>query len=98
MTDQQISDRGLEASRIIGSQAYVDAMRMLRESIVAKWKECSLRDPEGQLLTLQMMKLADTFEGLLNGMVQAGTLAHHQIELDAARNESAARRIMRRVL
>lgn len=98
MTDQQISNRGLEASQVLGSSAYIDAMAMLRESIVAKWKECSLRDPEGQLLTLQMMKLVDTFEGLLSGMVEAGKLAHHQIELDSARNESAARKIMRRVL
>lgn len=98
MTDQQISNRGLEAAQVLSSQAYIDAMAMLRESIVAKWKECSLRDPEGQILTLQMMKLADTFEGLLSGMVEAGKLANHQIALDAARNESAARKLMRRVL
>lgn len=98
MTDQQISNRGLEASQVLASSAYVDAMAMLRESIIAKWKECSLRDPEGQVLTLQMMKLADTFEGLLAGMIEAGKLAHHQIELDSLRNESAARKIMRRVL
>jgi hypothetical protein len=68
MTEQQISNRGLEAGQILAAQAYRDAMDALRQSIVAKWKQCSLRDPEGQKLTLQMMKLADTFEGLLPGM------------------------------
>jgi hypothetical protein len=98
MTEQQISNRGLEASQVLGNPAYVEAMQMLRQSIVAKWKECSLRDPEGQVLTLQMMKLADTFEALLAGMVEAGKFAQHQIDLNEARNESAARKLMRRVL
>ena len=98
MTDQQISNRGLEASQILGSAAYQEAMTALRQTIVNKWKEVSLRDKEGQTLTLQMMKLADTFEGLLNGYVEAGKFAAHQLELDAARDESPARRIMRRVL
>ena len=98
MTEQQISNRGLEAAQVLESQAYTQAMAMLRESIVAKWKTVSLRDKEGQALTLQMMKLADTFEGLLSGMVEAGKMARHQIDLDQHRNESAARSLMRRVL
>ena len=98
MTEQQISNRGLEAAQVLESQAYTQAMAMLRESIVAKWKTVSLRDKEGQALTLQMMKLADTFEGILSGMVEAGKFAQHQINLDSLRNESAARRIVRRVL
>jgi hypothetical protein len=98
MTDQQISNRGLEAGQVLASQAYIDAMAALRERIIAKWKECSLRDPEGQKLTLQMMKLADTFEGLLAGYVEGGKLAAHRLELDSLRDESVARRIVRRVL
>jgi hypothetical protein len=98
MTEQQISNRGLEAAQILESVAYVDAMRMLRETLVEKWKTVSLRDAEGQRLTLQMMKLADTFEGLLSGMVEAGKLARHQVDIDRHRNESAARKIVRRIL
>lgn len=98
MTDQQISDRGLDASQVLASAAYREAMDALKASIVAKWKECSLRDPEGQVLTLQMMKLADTFDGILAGYVEAGKFAQHKLDLDKLRNESAARKIMRRVL
>ena len=98
MTEQQISNRGLEASQILNSVAYTEAMQLLRESIVAKWKEVSLRDKEGQVLTLQLMRLADTFEGILAGMVESGKLAQHQINIDNERNESTGRRIMRRVL
>jgi hypothetical protein len=98
MTEQQISSRGVEASQILESAVYQEAMEALRAAIVNKWKECPLRDKEGQTLSLQMMRLADTFEGLLRGYVEAGKYANHQIDLNAARAESPARRILNRVL
>lgn len=98
MTEQQISTRGVEASQILESAVYQEAMEALRAAIVNKWKECPLRDKEGQTLSLQMMRLADTFEGLLRGYVEAGKYANHQIDLTAARDESVGRKIMRRVL
>ena len=98
MTEQQISNRGIEASQVLESAAYREAMEALKASIVAKWKECSLRDKEGQSLTLQMMKLADTFEQLLAGFVEAGKFASHKLDIDKLRNESVAQRVMRRVL
>lgn len=97
MTDQQISSRGLQAQQILDSAAYQEAMEALKASIVAKWKEVSLRDAEGQRLTLQMMKLADTFEGLLAGFVEAGKFANHKIDVDRLRSDSLAQRVMRRV-
>jgi hypothetical protein len=98
MSEQQISTRGVEAAQILESAVYQEAMEALRQAIVNKWKECPLRDKEGQTLSLQMMRLADTFEGLLRGYVEAGKYANHQMDLNAARSESAAQRILRRVL
>lgn len=98
MTDQQISDRGLEASRILESGVYREAMDALRASIVAKWREVSIRDGEGLKLTHQLMTLADTFEGLLSGYVEAGKFSARKLEIDSARDESPARKIMRRIL
>lgn len=98
MTEQQISNRGSDATQVLENAAYQEAMTLLRDSIVAKWKEVSLRDQEGQRLTLQMMKLADTFEQLLGGFVEAGKFASHKLEIDRLRDESPARKIMRRIL
>lgn len=98
MTDQQVSNRGVEASQILESGTYQEAMSLLRESIVAKWKEVSLRDKEGQTLTLQMMKLADTFEQVLSGFVEAGKFADRKIDLDRLRDETPARKVLRRIL
>jgi hypothetical protein len=98
MTEQQISNRGSEAAQILESAAYQEAMQALRDAVIAKWKECSLRDEQGQKLTLQMMKLADTFEALLSGYVEAGKFAARKLEMDALRDESMGRRILRKVL
>ena len=98
MNEQQISDRGVEAANVLSNPAYQEAMKLLRETVVAKWREVSVRDTEGQKLTHQLMTLADTFEGLLAGFVEAGKLASHSLELDKIRDESPARRIMRRIL
>lgn len=98
MNEQQISDRGVEAARILESQVYKDAIEAVKASIVAKWRAVSTRDAEGLILTHQMMTLAETFESLLAGYVEAGKYANHKLEIDHARNESAAKRIMRRVL
>ena len=98
MTDQQIAQRGLEASQVLENEAYKDAMASLRAQVVEQWKSCPIRDNEGQILLLQLAKLTDKFDGILRGMVEGGKYAQRKIELDDIRNESGARKLMRRVL
>jgi hypothetical protein len=98
MTDHQTSQRGLDASMVLDNAAYKEAMESLRTQIVEQWKACPVRDVEGQRLLLQLAKLSDKFEAILSGMVQAGKFSQHKISIDAERNESAGRRLMRRVL
>jgi len=97
MTEQQTANIGTEAQRVIESEAYKQAMTNLKAQIVDNWRQCPVRDSEGQLLLLQLAKLADKFEAIMTGMVQAGKLAQHQINLDSERNESATRKFFRRV-
>lgn len=73
-------------------------MDALRAEVVEAWKKCPVRDKEGQVLLLQLAKLTDKFEGVLSGMVEGGKFASRQLELDELRNESAGRKLMRRVL
>ena len=97
MTEHQTINIGIDAQFVIDNEAYKQAMAGLKAQIVAQWKDCPIRDKEGQVLLLQLAKLAEKFEGILTGMVQAGKLAQHQINLDGERNESAARKFFRRV-
>lgn len=98
MTDHQSAQSGIDAASVLDNPAYIDAMKLLRDSIVDKWKSCPIRDDEGQRLLLQTMRLADTFEQVLGGMVQRGKMAQHKIDVDAVRNESGARKLMRRIV
>lgn len=98
MTDHQESQRGLDAQRVLENEAYKAGMLLLRESVIAKWKECPIRDTEGQVLLLQTIRLCDNFEKILSGMIESGKMAQHKINIDNERNESAGRRLMRRVL
>lgn len=88
--------RGQDAARVLESPAFQAAMGLLKSEIVSEWSKCPVRDAEGQKLLLQLHKLANKFEGLLTGMVETGKLA--QLNLDAERDESVARKLFRRVI
>lgn len=97
MTNQQLAMRGIEASQVLDNAAYQEAMASLKDAIVQQWKESPVRDKEGQLILLQLAKLADKFDGILRGMVENGKLAQSKIDIDDVRNESSIRRMMRKV-
>ena len=98
MTPQQETTRGRDAQAVIESPAFVEAMALLKSSVITQWKESSIRDREGQLLLLQLARLTDTFEGLLVGIVERGKMAQHKIEIDHLRDENKARSMLRRVM
>lgn len=96
MTDSDQVRVARNASEVLNNEAYVKAMADLKGQIVQQWKSCSVHDAEEQRLLLQLVKLADKFDSLLAGYVEAGKLAQHRINLDNERNESYAHRIMRK--
>jgi hypothetical protein len=94
---REVIARGQEAARIIESDVFKLALETLRNSVTEQWKNCPIRDKEGQLLLLQLAKLTDKFEGIFVGLVEQGKMVQHKIDLDDARNEPQARRFMRKV-
>ena len=96
MTEQQTVQRAQEASLVLDNPAYQEAMGQLKEAVVQQWKDCPVRGREGQLL-LQLAKLTDKFESILQGMIETGKLAQHRIDLDRELNESIAKRFLRKV-
>lgn len=98
MTEQQTALRGKEAAQILDSEVFKDAMNSLKSQVMEQWKQAPIRDREGQVLLLQLAKLADKFEAILVGLVEQGKFAERKIELDSLRDESTARRFARRVV
>jgi len=89
--------RGREASAVLENEAFKSAMGSLKTAVLDQWKQCPVRDREGQVLLLQLAKLTDKFESILVGMIENGKLAQNKIELNEMRDESASRRMLRRV-
>ncbi len=98
MTDQLQALRGTEAAQVLDNEAFKAAMLLLKTQVTEQWKSCPVRDREGQLLLLQLAKLTDKFESILVGMIENGKLAQHKIDLENVREETKAKRAMRRIL
>ena len=98
MTEQQITTRSHAAQEVLNNDAYKAAMEALKSSVVQQWKECPVRDKEGQLLLLQLAKLCDKFEGLLSSMIEAGKFAQMKIDLDKEREENKVQRLVRKMV
>lgn len=96
MTNQQLAQRGFEASQVLDNPVFKEAMDNLKNEIISEWKKCPVRDKEGQLLLLQLIKLSDKFEGMLIGMIEGGKLAQHKIDIDSVRDESVLRKWARK--
>jgi len=97
MTDHKLVQRGIDATQVLENVVFKESLVILKQAVVDQWKECPVRDKEGQLLLLQLAKLADKFEGILIGIVETGKLAKHKIDMNNLRDESVGRRIVRSV-
>lgn len=94
---QKEAMRGREAQMVLDNEAFKLAMASLKSSVLEQWRSSPIRDREGQVLLLQLAKITDKFESLLVGMVENGNFAQTKIDLDRLRDESVAKRLLRKV-
>lgn len=97
MTEQQINQRGIDATQVLENVAFKEAFAKLNDAVLEQLDACPIRDHEGRLLLTQLRKLAFMYEGTLRGMVENGKLAKSRIDISSARNESTPRKIFRKV-
>lgn len=98
MNDHQTTQRGIEATQVLESVVFQESLATLRKAVIDQWKDCPIRDREGQMLLLQLAKLTDKFESILVGIVETGKLAKHRIDINNLRDESTPRRFIRKVI
>lgn len=97
MTEQQTADMGVEAGRVLANPAFNEALRLMQENAVTRWKECPIRDREGQMLLLQAARITDSVVTTLRGMLEAGKLANAKVDIEKARTESKVKRTLRAI-
>ena len=96
MTDHEIAKQGEDARQVLLNPAYIRAMEQLHQLAHAAFKKTDLRDAEGLKIARQFAAVTDDFEAIMRRMVEGGKLA--QINIDKHRDESAARKVARRIL
>jgi hypothetical protein len=95
MTDHELAKQGDDARQVLANPAFQKAMAQLHELAHLAFKKTDLRDAEGLKIARQFAAVTDDFEAIMKRMVEGGKLA--QINLDKHRDESAAKRMARRV-
>ena len=95
MTDAEIARMGEYARQALDNPALSEALKRLHELALEQFKRTDIRDAEGLKLARQFAAVTDDFETILKRMVEGGKLA--QINIDKHRDESAARKVARKV-
>ena len=95
MTDHEIAKQGEDARHVLLNPAYIRAMEQLHQLAHAAFKKTDLRDAEGLKIARQFAAVTDDFEAIMRRMVDGGKLA--QMNIDQHRDESTARRAVRKV-
>ena len=95
MTDHEIAKQGEDARQVLLNPAYIRAIEQLHQLAHAAFKKTDLRDAEGLKIARQFAAVTDDFEAIMRRMVDGGKLA--QMNIDQHRDESTARRAVRKV-
>ena len=95
MTDHEIAKQGEDARQVLLNPAHIRAMEQLHQLAHAAFKKTDLRDAEGLKIARQFAAVTDDFEAIMRRMVDGGKLA--QMNIDQPRDESTARRAVRKV-
>lgn len=95
MTDHELAKQGDDARQVLNNPAFQNAMAQLHDLAHRAFKMTDLRDAEGLKIARQFASVTDDFEAIMKRMVEGGKLA--QINIDKHRDESAARKVARKV-
>lgn len=95
MTDHDIAKMGEDARQVLTNPAFQRAMEQMHGLAHKAFKLTDLRDAEGLKIARQFASVTDDFESIMKRMVEGGKLA--QLNIDKHRNESAARKVARKV-
>jgi hypothetical protein len=75
MNAQEESARGNEARLLIENKIYQDTIRILRDGITQKWRDCPIRDKEGQHELKLMDKILTDIEKHIKQVADTGKMA-----------------------
>ncbi len=87
MTDLNLyreRDMGMKARRLMDDVAFAEAVKRLKEKMLAGWMESKSDEVEEREELFRMIKMMDSLTAELEFMIDDGTVAAEQIEQEEA--------------
>jgi uncharacterized protein YcaQ len=80
MNAHEEAQRGQRAKELLENDIFKESIVGLRQGILDKWRECPVRDIEGQHQLKLMDKLLGDIEGYIKIIAETGKMAEIQLE------------------
>lgn len=73
-------DRGNKAKEILENELFQEAWLTVETALIQKWRECPIRDKEGQHELKLMLKLLDDVKANVVHVLESGKLAESRLQ------------------
>lgn len=73
-------DRGNKAKEILENELFQEAWLTVETALIQKWRECPIRDKEGQHELKLMLKLLDDVKANVVRVMESGRLAESRLQ------------------
>jgi len=73
-------DRGARAKDILENELYLESWNIVEQALIQKWRDCPIRDKEGQHELKLMLKLLQDAKGHLERVMESGKLAESRLQ------------------
>ena len=87
MTPDEIILRGENANRLFNDPVLKEAISGLKKEIIDQWSVTPARDTEGREWVWRHYKVAERFEAILKGYIEAGRMERFKVE-ESARDKA----------
>ncbi len=93
MTPAEILARADQAKRILDDPLVIEAFQTIEHDIMEAFYACPIRDDEGRRILQTDLRLARQFKGILQGVMERGKLAAHELRERDTFMQQAIRKI-----
>lgn len=80
MSREEVIRRADDAARVLNEKVVVDALEAIKQEIIEQWEATPARDTEGREWIWRHYKVAQKFEGILKGCIEAGKMEKALLE------------------
>ena len=93
MTDAEKLTRAEGAKRLLTDPLLLEALSMMEKEVVDQWELCPARDKDAREFMWMYYKNVRKFRGILQGIIESGKLAAHDLREEESFAQNAIRKI-----